>query len=157
MINNYKFISGMQTGTDIAGVKFAKNNGFEYTGFMPKGFRTEKGNKPQYKELYNAVETKSSNYLVRTEKNVIASDVTLIFDFAVSSGSKKTRNICMKRNIPFAYFRSDNSDVIVNKLKKFFEENNFKTINIAGNRESRSPGIEKKVYNILEQVFKKTE
>ena len=113
-MTNYRFISGMQTGADIAGIKFAKNNGFEYTG------------------------------LVRTEKNIIASDVTLIFDFAVSSGSKKTRNICMKRSIPFAYFRSDNSDVIVSKLKKFFEENSFKTINIAGNRESRFPGIEKK-------------
>jgi hypothetical protein len=49
-------VSGFNTGADFAAIKAAKDNGMETSGYMPKGYRTEKGTKPEYAELYGAVE-----------------------------------------------------------------------------------------------------
>lgn len=147
--------SGFQTGADIAGIKAARNKGLETKGYMPKGYLTEKGNKPQYKEC-GAIETSSTNYTGRTLKNVMNTDCTIIFDEANSGGSKLTKNYCMKQDSPYLYFNKVKmqDSTIVQTILDFIINNDYKVINIAGNRESRSKGIEKRVYNILNKVFK---
>lgn len=146
-----KIVSGFQTGADIAGIKAAHDLGFETGGYMPKGFLTERGNKPEYKNLYNAIEHSSFNYLGRTLKNVMTSDCTIIFDYMASSGSKRTKTYCVKNNKPYLYLNCKNIDSlnVVKTVTDFINQHNPKIINIAGNRESVANGIEKKVYNIL--------
>lgn len=148
--------SGFQTGADIAGIKAARKVGLKTKGYIPKGYLTEKGNKPQYKE-YGAIEGSSTNYKGRTLKNVINTDCTIIFDVVGSGGSKLTRNYCQQNEKPYLYLNKNkvNSKDIVDNIFNFLMESNPNSINIAGNRESKSKGIEKKVFNILTEVFTK--
>lgn len=151
-----KVISGFQTGADIAGIKAAWDCDIETGGYIPKDFKTETGNKPNY-IMYGAVETNSPNYEHRTLKNVLQADFTIIFDYAGSGGSKLTKTLCSKNNKPYLYLtksKIDKPDVVDTILKELLD-NDYEVVNIAGNRESKSKGIEKKVYNILYDVFTK--
>lgn len=153
-----KVISGFQTGADIAGVKAAKKCGIETGGFIPKGWRTENGAKPHYKSLYNAVETETYNYKERTYQNVYISDCTIIFDYIKSTGSLFTKKCCEDLRKPYLYLVKndiDNFNDCLIKITTFLQSinNDDIVINIAGNRESKAPNIEKIVYNILIKIF----
>lgn len=147
-------VSGCQMGADLGGIKAAKDCGFATGGYMPLGYLTEDGPKPEYATLYNAVELSSANYVERTYKNVEESDGTIRFakDF-LSRGEICTQNALRKYN-------KLNFDINVTLPLPIPEEivhwiliNDIKTLNIAGNRESVCPGIEKNVYNFLTKVF----
>jgi hypothetical protein len=70
-----EIISGGQTGVDRAALDVDLELGIAIGGYCPKGRRSEDGTIP---DTYPLVETSTSNYAVRTEKNVIESDGTLI-------------------------------------------------------------------------------
>jgi hypothetical protein len=74
-----RVISGFQTGADIAGIYAARAHGIPTGGAMPRGFLTEEGPRPEFAELYGAVELPSSSYPARTERNVRDSDGTIWF------------------------------------------------------------------------------
>lgn len=153
-----KVISGFQTGADIAGIKAALDSGLNTGGYMPKGYLTENGSHPEYKDMYNAQVVSSTNYLDRTSKNVFMSDGTIIFDYAISTGSKNTKRFCINYNKPYLYLTSNtiqNFELVCKLVKDFILENKIETLNIAGNRESKARGIEKRVYRILSEVFTK--
>lgn len=153
-----KVISGFQTGADIAGIKAAVECGIKVGGYMPKGYFTENGNKPEYKNLYNAIATDSPNYLSRTLKNVLMADTTIIFDYSISSGSKKTKEFCVNFKKHYLYLTKNeinNFDLVVNRIYTFIKDYDIQILNIAGNRESKTPGIEKRVFKILVEVFNK--
>jgi hypothetical protein len=149
-----KIISGFQTGADIAGIRAAKDCLLETGGYMPKGYKTEKGNKPEYKS-YGALEHSNHDYLGRTLKNVLSSDATIIFDYQASSGSKKTKYYCSVNDKPYLYLNKSKIDS--KEIEKIIYDFiiSYNIINIAGNRESVASGIEKKVYKILKNVFSK--
>lgn len=151
-----KIISGFQTGADIGGIKAAKKLGIETGGYIPKGYITENGKRPDYKDLYNAIEHSSPNYLGRTLKNVLISDCTIIFDYMQSSGSKKTKYFCKVNNKPYLYLTAKDidSEKATQKILEFLKD--FSTdvvINIAGNRESVADKLEKKVEKIIISAF----
>lgn len=161
-----KIISGFQTGADIAGIKAAVSNNLKTGGHMPKGFKTENGNKPEYADLYNAEETSTVSYIPRTTLNVRNADCSIIFDYAKSSGSINTKKLCVKHGLPFLYLNATdiNKYSVINDVTNFINSVETKKlkkdkteliINIAGNRESNAKGIEKRVYYILDEVFKK--
>ena len=118
---------------------------------MPDGYRTEEGSKPEYAELYNATTDSKKNYNNRTMLNVVNSDATIIFDYDRSKGSKLTLELCKIHLKPYLYITKD---VSVNEIINFIKQHNPSVLNIAGNRESVCNGIEKKVYNIMNEVFK---
>ena len=146
-----KILSGAQTGADISGLIAAKSKGIETGGWIPKGFKTQAGNKPEYKELYNIQEHESDKYPPRTFLNVKESDGTIRFatDFN-SSGEKCTLKAIQQYNKP--YF-----DVHINNVNEFklplechpksalewIKKNNIQILNVAGNSEKTSPGIGK--------------
>lgn len=142
-----KIISGMQTGADIAGVKVGKQLGLEVGGWMPAGFRTDDGPRPEYAGLYNAVCTRSPDYPMRTRMNVRDGDVTILFGNMTSPGCRLTIKYCKEQDKPFLiYGRS--RDLIL-----FLDEHLPDVINIAGNRERSNPGIEKFVTEALLKVL----
>ena len=159
-----KIISGGQNGADIAGLKFAKWIGLKTGGWIPNGFRTIDGNKPEYAELYNLKETIPRYYPPRTAMNVKSSDATIWFASNWSSGGEiLTKNMCIRYNKP--YF-----DVCVNtfqdlgipvtppwELAAWLTEHNVKVLNIAGNSEQTSPGIEAVVFQWLKDAFNEQE
>jgi hypothetical protein len=50
-----KTISGGQTGADQAAWRAAKAHAIATGGWMPKGFLTEDGPRPEFAELYGAL------------------------------------------------------------------------------------------------------
>jgi len=146
-----KIISGSQCGADIGALIAAKAKGIETGGWIPKGFKTQDGPKPEYKELYNIQEHESDKYPPRTFLNVKESDGTIrIATNFNSAGEKCTLKAIQQYNKP--YF-----DVKVEDVNRFFlpleyhpksavewiVKNNIKILNVAGNSEKTSPGIQK--------------
>jgi len=82
-----KIISGGQTGVDRAGLDFAIENRVPHSGYCPKGRISEDG---KISGSYNLIETATSNYKERTEKNLIESDGTLIINKGKLSGGTLT-------------------------------------------------------------------
>ena len=137
-----KVISGGQTGADLAGLVAAKRCGIETGGLAPKGFRTEKGKKPDLASLYNLRDHPSSSYIPRTFANAEIADATLILSpQRSSSGTKLTIKACRRAQKPFLLVNplTDNID---NALA-FLKEHQPAILNVAGNRESVCKGLTK--------------
>jgi hypothetical protein len=96
-----RVISGFQTGADIAGIYAARAHGIPTGGAMPRGFLTEDGPRPDYAELYGAVELPTPSYPERTRRNVADGDGTLWFGDWHSPGGKATLDACRLQGKPF--------------------------------------------------------
>jgi hypothetical protein len=70
-----RIISGEQTGVDRAALDFAIKHNNPYGGWLLKGRKTEDGTLPAQ---YHFQEMPTGEYSVRTEKNILDSDGTLI-------------------------------------------------------------------------------
>lgn len=84
-----KIISGAQIGADIAGLRAAKKLGIETGGWIPKGFKTLLGSKPEYKKEFGLMECGSENYKDRTFANVLDSDATVRFAYNFESPGER--------------------------------------------------------------------
>ncbi len=157
MIN--KIISGGQTGADKGALIAALECGIPTGGMAPKGFKTEIGTDLTLLTKYKLIESDSSDYTVRTLKNVKTSDCTIIFCDKYSKGSVLTEKLCVENNKPFLKINTLNYSIedlnsIKLFIKKLFDEKNRKIfLNIAGNRESKSPGIEKRTITIITTIL----
>jgi len=74
-----RVISGGQTGVDQAAWRAAKALGIPTGGSMTRAFQTEDGPRPEFAEMFGAVELGSVNYPARTRANVRDSDGTIWF------------------------------------------------------------------------------
>ena len=120
--------SGYQDGADIAGVKAGEELGIKTRGFMPKGFRTESGNKPEYRQR-GAIETPEKGYKQRTLNNLRNSDATVIFaDNVQSAGTQLTINGLESAKKPYIINPS------VEMLNNFLSVHKVRSLNVAGNR-----------------------
>lgn len=157
-----KIISGGQTGADQAGLRAAKVAGFETGGFAPKGFKTE-AEPAAWLEDFGLVEHESSNYPARTRANIAAADATICFDAAESKGTDLAYATCERLKKPFRCVMIDyaaDGQPFVSRLThppkeiaEWLVENNVRVLNVAGNRESKAPGIGKLVEKYLAAVF----
>ena len=138
-----KIISGGQTGVDQAGLRAAQRLGLPTGGWIPKGFRTEDGDKPSLGLKYNLEETEDTDYRWRNMLNIRDADGTLIFKERDSNGSDLTITLCKKSRKP--YWINPTCD----DIRTFIDEYDVAVLNIAGNRESVSPGIGDRVENLL--------
>jgi hypothetical protein len=93
-------ISGGQTGADQAGWRAAKAAGIPTGGWMPKGFLTEVGARPEFAELYGARDLESPDYPARTRANVAMADGLIWFGDTTSPGGKLTLRLARERRIP---------------------------------------------------------
>jgi hypothetical protein len=123
---------------------------------MPRGFLTEDGPRPEFAGLYGAKEHASPKYPPRTERNVIDSDLTILFGDASSRGARLVLRI--ERDIedgfrpePICVPDYDHCPIKVAKIIELIEP---RTINIAGQRESSAPGIGEWVERYLSEVFR---
>jgi hypothetical protein len=147
-----KIVSGGQQGSDFAGLLAAKQYNLETGGWLPKGCMTLDGPKEEYLKTYNMKES-HGGYAIRTEANVRDSDGTIRFasDFS-SAGEKCTLraiNWFKKPHLKIDIRKPMEKEKVINWIK----ENNIKVLNIAGNTEQTSPGIEKFVFSYLCEVF----
>lgn len=152
-----KVISGGQTGADTGGLKAAVKAEIKTGGAAPKGYKTEDGSNPELGTVYRLYESNSDQYPIRTKEIVVNSDGTLIFSKGNTPGSALTKKTCEKAGKPFLWlnpFASGNEKPISDFIRMVKAKNGRAIVlNIAGNRESKSPGIEKAVEEALYKVF----
>jgi len=141
-----KIISGGQTGVDSAALDFALQNNVECGGWCPKGRKAEDG---MINIRYPLKETKTKNYNERTEKNVLLGDGTILFYHKeMDEGTLLTASFCVKWKKPILKIDL-NKDQKPSVIKRWIKQNNIQALNIAGPRESTSPGIYKITYEFL--------
>lgn len=148
-------ISGGQTGADQAGLAAAITLGLKTGGWVPKGYRTEKGAMPVLKKL-GLREHWSSAYPPRTELNVRESDGTLLFGRSSSPGSKLTMRLAEKHNKPLYLIRWTGGRVSSKDeagFRQWLIDNEIAILNVAGNREEKNPGITTAVHDFLVEIL----
>jgi len=146
-----KLFSGGQTGVDRAGLDAGLELGFEIGGYCPKGRKAEDGFIPR---KYPLIETFESDYPTRTKLNILTTEATCIIVRTareLDRGTALTLKLCEKLHKPYlvVHLVSYDMDIVRNWTK------NFDKINIAGPRESKSPGIYEATKYFLLQVFEK--
>jgi len=153
-----KVVSGGQSGVDAAALVAARECGFETGGWVPQGWATEKGPLPLLM-LFGLREHPSSSYSVRTKANVADSDGTLIIVKRieeVTGGTKLAMDTAKALGRRFGlvelrgYIPQFEEAVVTWIVKR-----GIGTLNVAGPRESRSPGIEEAVQEFLVGVFRR--
>ena len=149
-----KIISGGQTGADRGGLLAAKNLGVATGGWMPKGFKAHDGNHPDFATHFNIIEHSSPSYPPRTALNVKESDGTIRFasDFE-SPGELLTLKMINQYKKPNISINIEDNNITPENVKQWIHENNISILNIAGNSERTSPGIQDYVILFLTQVF----
>ena len=132
-----KIISGGQTGADQGGLAAGFMLGIKTGGTAPPKFKTEDGLKPELLKSYGLVEGEYDPrvYPKRTRKNVADSDGTVLFGDVISPGTKLTIRCCIELKKP--YIANPDHEL----LRDWVTRRNIHTLNVAGNREWRNPGI----------------
>ncbi len=134
-----KIISGGQTGVDRGALDAAIELGLSHGGWCPRGRLAEDGRIP---DRYQLRETESSEYPVRTELNVRESDATLVlFRGRPSGGTDLTIRLAERLGVPLLAIDLD-SDPDPASIGVWLTEHKIATLNIAGPRETQSPGIQ---------------
>ena len=136
-----KIVSGGQTGVDRAALDAAIHGGIAHGGWCPSGRRAEDG---PIATRYRLKETDSSEYAVRTDRNVVDSDATLILTHGpLSGGTKLTAARARFHGRPLLVVDLDEDSDTAESLEQvtgWLGENSVKVLNVAGPRESTSPG-----------------
>lgn len=125
--------SGGQIGADEAALEAAFEYGIKTSGYMPLGFKTKDGNRPDLAQKYNLIENCSPYYPPRTALNVKTTDATVRFaiDFD-TAGEILTASCAHQYNKPLF-------DVHVlgtttpEELAVWIIKNNINKLNVAGN------------------------
>ena len=145
-----KIVSGGQTGVDRAGLDAAIQHNIPHGGWCPRGRRAEDG---RIDDRYQLTESVSHDYALRTENNVRDSDGTLILNIGkLDGGTAYTAHVaeilhkpCLILDISVS---RDTADVL-----GWLNDNNIQTLNIAGPRESKYPGIYEKALTELTRIL----
>lgn len=158
-----KIISGGQTGADKGGLLGARDLGIETGGYAPLNYMNENGPDISLKRL-GLIEMETTSYRNRTRRNAKESHLTLWFGRTGGSGYKCTERACADFDKPFRLVDLNDkifyvADTLV-YLGDYLQENmsirvKDLIINIAGNRESKSPGIEAAVRKAVRNIFGK--
>lgn len=131
-------VSGGQTGVDRAALDAAIALDLQHGGWCPRGRLAEDGCIPK---RYRLKETESAEYPVRTERNVIDSDGTLIlYRGRLLGGTELTRRLAVKYGKPCCVVNLAKAHDI-RSVRHWIADNSIAMMNVAGPRESSSPGI----------------
>jgi len=151
-----KIISGGQTGVDQGALDFALKWGFDCGGWCPPGRQCEKGRIP---EIYPVREVQDGVYNERTRRNIQDADATLVLTAGgqMEEGTRLTIEWAEDLNKPFFHLELENIDkpdeALILAAMTWLIGKEIKVLNVAGNRESTSPGIGNSTILILEKLF----
>ena len=147
----HKIVSGGQTGVDRAALDAAIYLDLPHGGWCPKGRLAEDGAVPA---RYQLQELPSSKYWIRTERNVIDSDATLIlFAVALSGGTQFTQRMTVKHERPCLQVDLVNP-LDPSEVRTWIEQSaSAKVLNVAGPRESSCEGVYQRAYEYLVDIL----
>ena len=146
-------ISGGQTGADRAALDWAIEHGLAHGGWCPAGRKAEDG---PLDAKYQLAETESAKYRVRTSRNVRDSDATLIVTVGdLDGGTLETLRIAERLRKPVRTIQVDSTptDAVIDALRDWLRSSGANSLNVAGPRESRRPGIYTATRALLDRLF----
>lgn len=147
-----RIVSGGQTGVDRAGLDAAIALDLDHGGWCPRGRLAEDGEVPSRYELR---ENESRDYTVRTEQNVLDSDATLIlYEARLKGGTLLTRRLAKQHARPSLSLRIDRP-WSPETVWQWFAAVRPETLNVAGPRESTSPGIYERSFQALLRILER--
>jgi hypothetical protein len=144
-------VSGGQTGADKAGWRAARASGIVTGGWMPESFLTESGPRPEFAEMFGALEIPGGGYPERTRANARDSDATIWFGNPDSPGGRTTLRACTGFEKPVYLVIEGLTQPA--EVAAWIEAEEVRVLNVAGNRESTEPGIGERVERFLAAVF----
>ena len=147
-----KVIAGGQTGVDRAALDAAMACGVVAGGWCPRARIAEDGLIPR---RYPLEETPSEKYSQRTTWNVRDADATLILTFGVlDGGSELTAKVAARLGKPCVVVSLRGYPEMAPIRELFYLRAGGIVLNVAGPRESRSPGIYGRSYAFLAALFR---
>ncbi len=148
-----RVVSGGQTGVDRAALDAARAAGLPCGGWCPRGRRAEDG---PIDRAYPLTETPSEDYAQRTEWNVRDSDGTLVLTRGrPSGGTAFTITVARRQRRPLLVLDLAD-DPKPEEARRWLEGGRIAVLNVAGPRESQSPGIGGEARGYLERLFRLT-
>jgi len=146
-----RLISGGQTGVDRGALDAALELGIPHGGWCPRGRLAEDGPIP---DRYQLCESDSPEYPVRTEQNVLEGDATLILCRGrPSGGTELTRRLAQQHGRPHLVVDLDDVPDPAG-VRRWLAEQRIETLNVAGPRDSQSPGIGALAREFIVRVFR---
>jgi hypothetical protein len=148
-----KIVAGGQTGVDRAALEWALANGVPHGGWCPKGRQAEDGVIPPQFQLR---ETGSSNYSIRTRRNVRDSGGTAIFSerAELTGGTQETADFAKEIGKPLLHLVSSiGIDEAATQLNAFLKEHGIVVLNVAGPRASEEPEVGQFVKAVLSRAL----
>lgn len=145
-----RVVSGAQTGVDRAALDVALELGLRCGGWVPHGRLDEDGRIPS--RYPNLRETGTSEWNERTEANVRDSDGTLLISRGpLTGGSAHTADTAARLGKPHLHLDLD--ELPEARAAAFAEAwvaaNDIDTLNVAGPRASKDPGLYDRAVRVL--------
>ena len=163
-----RVISGGQTGADQAGWRAAEARGIPTGGWMPLGYRTEgqpdgeggtgpDESHPEFAGRYGARAHESLEYRLRTRANVQEADAVAWFGDPLSRDGRLTLGLArLLSRAAFVVEPGEDGRPVPPpaELADWLCDQAVGTLLVAGNRESKAPGIGTWVEAYLDEVFR---
>ena len=143
-------VSGGQTGADRAALDFAIRHGYTHGGWAPAGRKAEDG---AIALRYQLVELPEGGYRQRTKRNVEDSDGTLVLNLGeLGDGSLITLQFAQRIGKPALVVPLDDGGTLARprEVLEWLAANGIQTLNVAGPRESKRPGMHAAALHFLE-------
>jgi len=166
-----KIVSGGQSGVDRGALDASIAAGLDHGGWCPRGRKAEDGPIPAQ---YQLIELPSSSYAARTERNVVESDGTLVLAWGKpAGGTRLTQRLAARLGKPSllvdlgdvqsAAGGESEPDVADSQLAPtdrqldavltWIGRSSIEVLNVAGPRESQSPGIQKRAERFITRLI----
>lgn len=149
----YTIISSGQSGADRGGLDAAIELGMAYGGTCPKGRKSDDGLIPPRYRLHEGEALEPGE---RSEANVRDADATLVLTFGrLGGGSRQVAELARKHGKPCLHLdlNIEPTDDAVRRVRAWIGENQIRTLNVSGSRESESAGLQGAVKDLLVRVF----
>lgn len=146
-------LSGGQTGADRAALDWAIRHRIVHGGWCPRGRAAVDG---PIACRYQLRETESDGYRQRTKLNVQDSDATLVINTGdMDGGILQTVRFARAMGKPRLAIQLDEvtADAAAHGITGWLEAGQFATLNIAGPREEKRPGIYTLALSVLERCL----
>jgi hypothetical protein len=151
---DFKIVSGGQTGADRSALDWARRRGFTHGGWCPSGRLAEDGS---INPAYQLRETPSHGYLQRTEWNVRDSCGTVIFSVSeiLTGGSLATQRFAELHKKPCLHLHPglDERELPL-RLLEFIHVNRIKVLNVAGSGAYKEPEVVRLVQHTLDLAYR---
>lgn len=136
-----KVISGAQTGADRGGLIAAQIRRVPTGGYVVKGCLSEDGLREDLIPIFGLTELETGGYPVRTAKNAQGADFTVII--STDESSRGTVLTIQQSKGKYALINPDDYETPEAAAADTHLPDSAEVLNVAGNRESVSPGIQR--------------